>query len=87
MAHSQIHNVDDGVWFVDSGCSNHMSCSNSLFKNLDESMKSEVRLGNDTTIKVEVAIKTEQGDTKQPLRNNWPTLNRLYVKVVWSIPS
>lgn len=45
-----------------------MSCSKSLFKNLDESMKSEVRLGNDTTIKVEglgtVAIKTEQGDTK-----------------------
>ena len=42
MAHSPIDKSCDGVWFVDSGCSNHMSRMKSLFKELDESHKCEV---------------------------------------------
>ena len=42
MAHSPIDKSCDGVWFVDSGCSNHMFGTKSLFKVLDESQKSEV---------------------------------------------
>lgn len=56
------------IWFIDSGCSNHMSGAKSIFKKLDESHKSEVRLGNDKKTKVEgkgiVAIPTSNGDTK-----------------------
>ncbi|KAK9690531.1 hypothetical protein RND81_09G135100 [Saponaria officinalis] len=68
MAHSSITSVADNIWFIDSGCSNHMSCSMSLFKDLNEELKSEVRLGDDKPIQVEgrgtVSIKTKQGDTK-----------------------
>ena len=34
--------VSDGVCFVDSGCSNHMSGTKSLYKEPNESHKSEV---------------------------------------------
>ena len=43
MAHfldTDIH--DDNVWSIDSGCSNHMTSSHSLFEKLDVSQKSNV---------------------------------------------
>lgn len=43
----------NGVWFVDSGCSNHMTGSRDLFIKLDETKKSAVKLGDDKEIKVE----------------------------------
>ncbi|XP_049399988.1 uncharacterized protein LOC125864099 [Solanum stenotomum] len=56
------------VWFIDSECSNHMSSSKSLFRDLDESQKSEVRLGDDKQVHVEgkgtIEIKTVQGNVK-----------------------
>ena len=42
IAYSTSNNESDGVWFVDSRCSNHMIGDKTLFKNLDESLKSEV---------------------------------------------
>ncbi|XP_069148053.1 uncharacterized protein [Solanum lycopersicum] len=51
-----------------SGCSNHMSGTKSLFKDLDESKKSDVRLGDNKKIQVEgegtVSIMTSQGNAK-----------------------
>lgn len=68
MTHSHITDGSESVWFLDSGCSNHMTGTKSLFKELDESQKSEVRLGDDKTMQVEgkgtVAIKTMQGEVK-----------------------
>ena len=32
----------DDVWFLDSGCSNHMTGNIAMFSNLDEDVKSEV---------------------------------------------
>ncbi|EOY04542.1 Uncharacterized protein TCM_019778 [Theobroma cacao] len=56
------------VWFLDSGCSNHMSGTRSLFKELDESNKTDVTLGNSKKIRVEgrgtISIKTSQGNAK-----------------------
>ena len=53
---------------MDSGCSNHMSGTRSLFKELDESQKREVHLGDNKPMKVEgkgtIAIKTTQGNVK-----------------------
>ena len=57
-----------GVWYIDSGCSNHMSSAKSMFRELNESLKSKVRLGDGKQLEVEgrgtIAIKTEQGNTK-----------------------
>ncbi|KAJ4820740.1 polyprotein [Rhynchospora pubera] len=53
------------VWFLDSGCSNHMSGLKHLFEELDESYKKSVRLGNNKEIQVEgigkVAVQTASG--------------------------
>ncbi|KAH0724856.1 hypothetical protein KY284_000721 [Solanum tuberosum] len=72
MAHSSITNIIDNVWLIDSGCSNHMSCIRSLFRDLDDSQKSEVRLGDDKQVRVEgkgtIAIKTMQGKSWRAAR-------------------
>ncbi|KAJ8644821.1 hypothetical protein MRB53_006569 [Persea americana] len=41
------------VWFIDSGCLNHMTGCKSLFSFLDESDKQKVRLGNGCMLYVE----------------------------------
>ena len=45
MAHSNTIDTHGGVWFVDSGCSNHMTSKMSLFKELYESQKNEGHIG------------------------------------------
>ena len=42
MAHSAVDDASEEVWFIDNGCSNHMSGTKSLFRDLDESKKSDV---------------------------------------------
>ncbi|KAJ7946728.1 Retrovirus-related Pol polyprotein from transposon TNT 1-94 [Quillaja saponaria] len=58
----------NNVWFLDSSCSNHMSGTRSLFKELDESDKTDVTLGDSKNIGVEgrgtINIKTSQGNAK-----------------------
>ena len=44
----------DDVWFLDSGCSNHMTGNIAMFANLDEEVKSEVTTGTDSKIYVKV---------------------------------
>ncbi|KAG7561531.1 Zinc finger CCHC-type superfamily [Arabidopsis thaliana x Arabidopsis arenosa] len=43
----------DRVWFLDSGCSNHMTGDRSWFTNLDEKLMHTVRLGNDSRLRVQ----------------------------------
>ncbi|GKC04537.1 hypothetical protein Tco_0996147 [Tanacetum coccineum] len=40
-------NKENNVWYIDSGCTNHMCGARSMFKELDESQRKEVTLGND----------------------------------------
>ncbi|XP_022974781.1 uncharacterized protein LOC111473517 [Cucurbita maxima] len=53
------------LWFVDSGCSNHMTGTKSLFKELDETQKIKVQLGNTKEMQVEgkdtVKVETRHG--------------------------
>ena len=42
----------EDVWFLDSGCSNHMTGNIAMFSNLDESVKSEVITGTDSKVPV-----------------------------------
>ena len=68
MAHYPDHTSDQNLWFIDSGCSNHMSNSRSLFETLDVSKKSEVRLGDNKTVQVDgkgtIAICSSTGKKK-----------------------
>ena len=41
------------VWFLDSGCSNHMSGDAKNFCELNRGFKQQVKLGNNTRIYVE----------------------------------
>jgi hypothetical protein len=40
-------------WLTDSGCTNHMTAYLSLFKDLDKSYLSKVKIGNGDYVKVE----------------------------------
>ena len=42
----------EDVWFLDSGCSNHMTGNISMFSNLDENVKSEVTTGTESKVSV-----------------------------------
>jgi len=42
----------DDIWFLDFGCSNHMTGNITLFSALDQNVKSQVTLGTDSKISV-----------------------------------
>jgi hypothetical protein len=56
---------DDFTWYLDSGCSNHMTGNKSLFVKLDESVKGKVNFGNDNEADImgkgTLAIKVKNG--------------------------
>ena len=55
-------------WFLDSGCNNHMTRNKDLFASLDDSIKSEVKLGNDSKVslmgKYVINFLTKNGEKK-----------------------
>ena len=57
------------VWFLDSGCSNHISGTVEIFWTIDESVKLEVKFGNDHQISVmgkgSISIRTKKGEEKE----------------------
>jgi Reverse transcriptase (RNA-dependent DNA polymerase)/gag-polypeptide of LTR copia-type/Integrase core domain/GAG-pre-integrase domain/Domain of unknown function (DUF4219)/Zinc knuckle len=60
------HEVDPtSIWFLDSGCSNHMSGHRDQFVTLDEAFKRQVKLGDSKAIHVEgkgiVSVMTASG--------------------------
>lgn len=56
------------VWFLDSGCNDHMICSKEMFQSMNDSVKPQVRLGNDKQVNVEdkgtIMVKTKSGKEK-----------------------
>ncbi|RVW58632.1 hypothetical protein CK203_116858 [Vitis vinifera] len=67
MAYNEEVVSSNNIWFLDSGCSNHMTGIKSLFKELDESHKLKVKLGDDKQVQVEgkgtVAVNNGHVDT------------------------
>ncbi|XP_022966695.1 uncharacterized protein LOC111466326 [Cucurbita maxima] len=53
MACMDTNPKKDDLWFVDSGCSNYMTGTKSLFKEFDETQKIKVQLGNTKEMQVE----------------------------------
>ncbi|XP_022041412.1 uncharacterized protein LOC110943991 [Helianthus annuus] len=52
-----IFNMEEAIkedcWYLDSGCSNHMTGNKGLFVKLDESLQKEVRTGDDKRLEVQ----------------------------------
>jgi len=61
---------DDDVkkWYLDTGCSNHMCGKKDVFTDLDESYRSEVKFGNNSTVPVmgkgRIGIRLKNGSHK-----------------------
>ena len=57
------------VWYLDSGCSNHMSGNETLFSFIDNSFKSEIKMGNNGTLPVvgkgSIMVRTKKGEKKE----------------------
>lgn len=89
MAHIDLHNESKGAaWFLDSGCSNHMTGDRLWFQHIDESFRQVVNLGNNTKMAVmgKGNIKLRINGTSQvisevfycpELRNNLLSLGQL----------
>ncbi|CAJ2655081.1 unnamed protein product [Trifolium pratense] len=52
MAHSEKGSYDKKVWFLDSGCRNHMCGTKDWFFNLDEQFRISVKLGDNSRMMV-----------------------------------
>lgn len=68
LACNMAETNSEDIWFLDSGCSNHMTGNIALFSALDQSVQSQVTLGTDSKIYVmgkgEVKIFTKKGEKK-----------------------
>eukprot|EP00253_Pinus_taeda_P031014 PITA_31014 len=68
LACNMAETNNEDIWFLDFGCSNHMTGKLALFYALDQSVKSQVTLGTDSKIYVmgkgEVKIFTKKGERK-----------------------
>ncbi|XP_076896347.1 uncharacterized protein LOC143549305 [Bidens hawaiensis] len=53
MTHTLSSGKTNSLWFIDFGCSNHMTGSKCIFTKLDESFKLEVQLGDKKKLNVE----------------------------------
>ncbi|XP_057540747.1 uncharacterized protein LOC130818601 [Amaranthus tricolor] len=56
------------TWYIDSGCSNHMTGNKNSFANLDENIKSQITLGDGSNQVVAgkgtIVVKTKNGSSK-----------------------
>lgn len=53
MAYVDIEGVDrEELWFLDSGCSNHMCGKKEMFTNFDDTFRKSVKLGNNSSLVV-----------------------------------
>lgn len=53
MAHVDIKEEEEQVWFLDSGCSNHMCGTKEWFTEFDGSFRQNIKLGDDRRMVVE----------------------------------
>ena len=47
LTYNVTQECENDIWFLDSGCSNHMTGNKDLFSFIDNSIQFEVKLGND----------------------------------------
>lgn len=60
MTYADQHEVKrEDVWFLDSGCSNHMCGNQTMFSELDSEFRHSVKLGNNSRMNVSGKGKVE----------------------------
>ena len=52
LACNMAEEKNEDIWFLDLGCSNHMTRNISMFSMIDENVKTQVRLGTDSKVSV-----------------------------------
>ena len=52
LACNMAEEKNEDIWFLDSGCSNHMTGNISMFSMLNENLKSQVTLGTYSKVSV-----------------------------------
>ena len=56
------------IWYLDSGCNNHMTGNLNLFSSLDNTVQTDVTLGNNIQVivlrKCTIGTLTKQGESK-----------------------
>jgi hypothetical protein len=77
--------LNNSSWLIDSSCTNHMTADLSLFKDLDKSCMSKLRIANEKYVKVEGkgAIEVEKISGTKTLKNMLyvPKINQTLVSV------
>ncbi|CAH9095067.1 unnamed protein product [Cuscuta epithymum] len=68
IAHHKSDHDGEIVWYIDSGCSNHMTGSKSMFQHIDDTKRGVVNLGDGKQLEVAglgvISVQTEQGSKK-----------------------
>ena len=63
-----VQEIPHDIWYLESGCSNHMTGNLDLFSSLDASVKTDVTLGNNVQVTIlgkgTVDILTKQRESK-----------------------
>ncbi|MCH84804.1 hypothetical protein A2U01_0005641, partial [Trifolium medium] len=65
--------VNGEIWYLDSGCSNHMTGNKNLFCDLNESFRQNVKLGNDSSMSV-----MGKGSVIVPMNKKMQNINDVY---------
>ena len=68
LEYNVVQESPHDIWYLDSGCNNHMTGTLNLFSSLDNSVKTDVTLGNNVQVivlgKGTADILTKQGESK-----------------------
>ena len=63
-----VQEILHDIWYLDSGCSNHITGNLNLFSSLDNSVQTDVTLGNNVQVTIlgkgTFGIITKQGESK-----------------------
>jgi sarcosine oxidase delta subunit len=74
MAYMENKQAENGeIWYLDSGCSNHMTGNKNLFCDLNESFRQNVKLGNDSSMSV-----IGKGSVKVQMNKKMQTVDDVY---------
>ena len=65
---NDVQEIPCGIWYLDSGCRNHMTSNLNLFSSLDNSVQTDVTLGNNVQViilgKCTISTLTKQRERK-----------------------